>query len=69
MTLKLRADRIRKRAADRGAGSVALMAEMFGISRQQMYMLLRGIYLPSAPTAQKMADALEMPVEDLYDRS
>lgn len=68
-TLKLRADLIRDRSQSLGFGKVPEMAEKFGITRQHMYCLLRGLYLPSAPTARRMARALELPVDDLYDES
>lgn len=67
-SLRLRVDRIRKRAAERGANSVAEIAALIGVTRQHMYLLFNGTHLPSAPTAQRMADALEMPVEDLWER-
>lgn len=68
LTLRLRGDRIRKRAADRGATSVPAIAKLFGCSRQHVYKLLDGTYLPSVELAQQMADALEMPIEDLWER-
>lgn len=68
MSLVLRSDRIRKRATERGADTVAKMAALFGVTRQHMYLLLKHTYLPSAETADRMAAALEMPTEDLYDR-
>lgn len=69
LTLRLRADRIRKRAADRGATSMIAMAGLFGCSRQHVHSLLTHKYLPSVELAQQMADVLEMPVEDLWERT
>jgi DNA-binding XRE family transcriptional regulator len=44
------------------------IADLFGCSRQHVYKLLDGTALPSVELAQKMADVLEMPVEDLWER-
>lgn len=44
------------------------MAAEFNLNRQHMYDLLSGKYLPSLPTAQRMASKLGIAVEDLYDR-
>jgi DNA-binding XRE family transcriptional regulator len=63
-TYRLRVERLQ-----RGAPSVAAMAELFGLSRQHVYRLLDGTYLPSVPTAQRIADALDLPVEDLFERA
>jgi len=66
-TPRLRADRIRKRAKEKGYNTVAEMAVAFELSRQQLYRLFDGTYLPSLPTAQRIATALDLPVEDLIE--
>lgn len=66
-TYRLRVERIRNRAEQRGAHSVADMAIMFGISRQYMHALLRGSYKPSASLALSMAATLGIAVEDLFE--
>lgn len=66
--LRLRWDRIRTLARRKGAVTVPELARLFGLSRQHMYLLIRGVHLPSAETTLRMAAALEIPVDDLWDR-
>lgn len=48
---------------------MAQIADLFGLSRNQVYQLFRGKHMPRAETAQRMADALGIAVEDLWERS
>lgn len=66
--VRLRSAAIRGRAKDLGWGSVAQMADKFDLSRQQVYKLLNHTYLPKAETAQRMADALEITVDELWEK-
>lgn len=66
--LRLRWDRIRTLARAKGAVSVAELATLFGLSRQHTYLLIRGVHFPGAETALRMAAALEIPVDDLWER-
>jgi DNA-binding XRE family transcriptional regulator len=65
--MRLRSEMIRALAADKGFGRIEDMAEKFDISRQSLSALLNHRYLPSLPTADRMARALGITVQDLYD--
>lgn len=65
--MKLRSDRLKQLAAQKGFGRIEDMAREFGLSRPHLSQLLNHKYLPSLPTAQRMAQKLDIAVEDLYD--
>lgn len=67
-TLRLRWPRIRTLARAKGAVSVAELARLFGLSRQHTYLLIKNVHFPAAETAQRMADVLGIPVDDLWER-
>lgn len=66
--MRLRVDRIRQLAANKGFDRIEDMAREFGLSRQSLSALLNHRYLPSLPTADRMSRALGINVEDLYDK-
>ncbi len=47
---------------------MAAMADLFGCSRQHVYKLMGGTHFPAWPLAQQIADALEIPVDELWER-
>ena len=49
----------------RGVAAVAL-ARAAGVTRQTIYAIEAGTYVPNTAIALKLARALEMPVEDLF---
>ncbi len=64
-----RAARVHSRLAEarqsRGVAAVAL-ARVAGVTRQTIYAIEAGTYVPNTAIALKLARALEMPVEDLF---
>jgi transcriptional regulator with XRE-family HTH domain len=69
MTPRLHVSRIKELAELKGFGDKATMAAKFGLSRQQVYLLLRGGHMPSLLTARRMARALDVSIEELIIES
>lgn len=63
------ANRVESRLASvrRGRGvTAAQLARQVGVSRQTIYAIESGIYVPNTAVALRLARALEVPVEDLF---
>lgn len=65
-TIRLNVSLATQRCSDLGANSLAERAVLMGVSLATYHRLVAGSHVPSTDTCNRVADALGLPVGDLF---